>query len=40
MTRAKKDEILRAEEDLGLKNIARALVREMNVTRIGNSDTD
>ena len=40
MTRAKKDEILRAEEDLGLKNIARALVREMNVTRIGSSDTD
>jgi thiamine biosynthesis protein ThiI len=40
MTRAKKDEILRAEEDLGLKNIARALVREMNVIRIGNSDTD
>jgi thiamine biosynthesis protein ThiI len=40
MTRAKKDDILRAEEDLGLKNIARALVREMTVTRIGNSDTD
>jgi thiamine biosynthesis protein ThiI len=40
MTRAKKDEILRAEEDLGLKNIAKALVREMNVTRIGYSDTD
>lgn len=35
MTRAKKDEILLAEEDLGLKYIARALVREMKATRIG-----
>ncbi len=40
MTRAKKDEILKAEEDLGLRNIARALVREMCVTRIGYQDAD
>ncbi len=40
MTRAKKDEILLAEEDLGLKDIARALVREMSVTRIGYQETD
>jgi thiamine biosynthesis protein ThiI len=40
MTRAKKDEILLAEEDLGLKYIASALVREMKVTRIGYQDTD
>jgi thiamine biosynthesis protein ThiI len=40
MTRAKKDEILLAEEDLGLKHIASALVREMKVTRIGSQDTD
>jgi thiamine biosynthesis protein ThiI len=40
MTRAKKDEILLAEEDLGLKYIASALVREMKVTRIGSQDTD
>jgi hypothetical protein len=40
MTRARKDEILLAEEDLGLKYIARALVREMKVTRIGYQDTD
>ncbi|OPY51416.1 MAG: thiamine biosynthesis protein ThiI [Methanosaeta sp. PtaU1.Bin112] len=35
MTRAKKDEILRAEEDLGLKEIARALIDEMTITKIG-----
>jgi thiamine biosynthesis protein ThiI len=40
MTRAKKDEILRAEEDLGLRLIARALVKEMNVTRIGYQEPD
>lgn len=40
MTRAKKDEILRAEEDLGLRLIARALVKEMNMTRIGYQETD
>ena len=40
MTRAKKDEILLAEEDLGLKYIASALVREMKVIRIGYQDTD
>lgn len=35
MTRARKDEMLQAEEELGLREIARALVREMLVTRIG-----
>ena len=40
MTKAKKDEILLAEEELGLKEIARALVREMKVTRIGYQDID
>jgi thiamine biosynthesis protein ThiI len=35
MTRANKDEILLAEEELGLKEIARALVNEMTLTRIG-----
>ena len=40
MTRAKKDEILLAEEELGLREIARALVKEMTVTRIGYQDID
>jgi thiamine biosynthesis protein ThiI len=40
MTKAKKDEILRAEEALGLREIARALVREMKVTGIGYQDID
>ncbi|MBN1236566.1 MAG: tRNA 4-thiouridine(8) synthase ThiI [Methanotrichaceae archaeon] len=40
MTRAKKDEILRAEEVLGLKEIARALVKEMKVTRIKYQDIE
>jgi len=40
MTRAKKDEILQAEEELGLREIARALVKEMTVTRIGYQDID
>ncbi|HPS91794.1 MAG TPA: tRNA uracil 4-sulfurtransferase ThiI [Methanothrix sp.] len=35
MTRAKKEEILLAEEDLGLKEIARALANEMTITKIG-----
>jgi thiamine biosynthesis protein ThiI len=35
MTKARKDEILRAEEDLGLKEMARALVNEMTITKIG-----
>jgi thiamine biosynthesis protein ThiI len=35
MTRAKKEEILLAEDDLGLKEIARALVNEMTLTKIG-----
>ena len=35
MTRARKDEILRAEEDLGLKEMARALANEMTITKIG-----
>jgi hypothetical protein len=35
MTRAKRNEILRAEEELGLREIARAQVKEMSVTRIG-----
>jgi thiamine biosynthesis protein ThiI len=38
MTRANKDEILLAEEELGLKEIARALVNEMTLTRIGYSE--
>ena len=38
MTRAKKDEILLAEEELGLREIARALVKDMLVTRIGYQD--
>jgi len=40
MTRAKKDEILLAEEELGLREIARALVKEMTVTRIGYQDIE
>ena len=40
MTKAKKDEILLAEEELGLKEIARALVNEMTLTRIGYQETD
>ena len=35
MTRAKREEILRAEEDLGLVSQAKALARDMTVTRIG-----
>lgn len=35
MTRAKKEEMLQAEEDLGLVSLARELVGEMTVTRIG-----
>ena len=35
MTRAKKEEMLLAEEDLGLVSLARELVGEMTVTRIG-----
>ena len=38
MTRAKKEEILRAEDVLGLKEMARDLVREMTVTRIGDDE--
>jgi thiamine biosynthesis protein ThiI len=40
MTRAKKDEILLAEEELGLREIARALVKDMTITRIGYQDID
>jgi len=35
MTRAKREDILRAEEVLGLREMAKALVKEMTVTRIG-----
>ena len=35
MTRARKDEILQAEEDLGLVSLAQELAGEMTVTRIG-----
>jgi len=35
MTKARVDEILTLEEDLGLRELAKALVQEMNVTRIG-----
>ncbi|HOV52437.1 MAG TPA: tRNA 4-thiouridine(8) synthase ThiI, partial [Methanothrix sp.] len=35
MTKARVDEILTLEEDLGLRELARALVQEMNVTKIG-----
>jgi tRNA uracil 4-sulfurtransferase len=35
MTRARKDEILLADEELGLKELARTLVRDMLITRIG-----
>ncbi len=35
VTRAKKDEIIRAEELLGLKEIAAALAKEMTLIRIG-----
>lgn len=35
MTRARREEILQAEEDLDLVNIARALACEMTVSRIG-----
>lgn len=35
MTRAKREEILQAEEELGLVKIAQALASEMTVTRIG-----
>jgi len=38
LTRANKEEILRAENVLGLKEIARDLVREMIVTRIGGDE--
>jgi thiamine biosynthesis protein ThiI len=40
MTRAKKDEILMADEELGLKEIAGALVKEMKVIRIGYQDIE
>jgi thiamine biosynthesis protein ThiI len=40
MTRAKKDEMLIIEEELGLREIAKALVKEMSVIRIGYNDTD
>ncbi len=40
MTKAKKDEILLAEEVLGLKEIAKALVNEMTLTKIGYQETD
>jgi len=35
MTRAKMDEILAIDEELGLKEMAAALVREMTITKIG-----
>ncbi len=35
MTKARVDEILAFEEDLGLRDLAKALVQEMNVTKIG-----
>jgi thiamine biosynthesis protein ThiI len=35
MTRAKKDEMIRAEEILGLREIAKSLAAEMRVERIG-----
>ena len=35
MTRARREEMLRAEEMLGLREIAKSLVEEMKVERIG-----
>jgi hypothetical protein len=35
MTRARKDEMIRAEELLGLREMAKSLVLEMRVERIG-----
>jgi thiamine biosynthesis protein ThiI len=40
MTRAKRDEILQAEEILGLRDLAKDLVKEMTVIRIGQKDSD
>jgi thiamine biosynthesis protein ThiI len=41
MTKAKRVEILAVEEELGIKEMARALAREMTITRIGReNDTE
>jgi thiamine biosynthesis protein ThiI len=38
LTRSKKDEILRAEEELGLRDLAGSLIRERQISRIGWDD--